>query len=89
MVIETLVDCPCCAITRNGKTYDLEVSIEGIRTRVAKGQSIALYVDGWSTPWPLYLDDEERLRAVCPTAPTVCPLVVLEEQGDEPWMTQR
>ena len=36
---------------------------------------LALYVDGWAEPWTLYLDGWRNMRAICPTATRVRPIV--------------
>lgn len=55
---------------------DMPMSLKEIRTALRHGCDVGIYVDGWSKPWLCYLDVNDQLRAQCPTAPNVVPLVV-------------
>jgi len=70
---------------------DLPLSIEEIRLHIRDGYyEVSIYVDGWSKPWRCFIDVNGELRAQCPTAPKVVPLVVSASHdgavytGDEP-----
>jgi hypothetical protein len=54
----------------------MPLSVDEIKTHLRSGYDVSIFVDGWSKPWLCYLDVNNQLRAECPTAPKVVPLVV-------------
>ncbi len=67
----------CRVITGHDETtVDANLSIDEIVEEIKKGYDVGLYVDGWSKPWRCFLDPGKQLRAECPTASKVIPLVV-------------
>ena len=48
--------------------------------RVYAGEAVAIYVDGWPTPWVCWLSGGE-LRATCPTSPKVVPRIEVQRRS--------
>ena len=76
--IEITEACPRCRKSSrfSAEFSDMPMSLKEIRTALRNGCDVGIYVDGWSKPWLCYLDVNDQLRAQCPTAPKVVPLVV-------------
>lgn len=72
----------CRRSSRHTADYsDLPLSVDEIKDHLRQEYDVAIYVDGWSKPWLCYLDVNDQLRAQCPTAPKVVPLVVQVSRG--------
>jgi hypothetical protein len=52
------------------------MALDECREAVSKWNRVSIYVDGWTEPWRMFVDSCGHLRARCPTAPNVVPLVV-------------
>lgn len=76
--IEVTEAYPLCRMSsRNSEEYsDIPIALNEITTAIKNGCYVGIYVDGWSKPWLCYLDVNDQLRAQCPTAPKVVPMVV-------------
>lgn len=53
----------------------VNISLDEIRLRWREGWYVGIYVDGWTEPWGCFVDGFDKLRARCPTAPKVDPIV--------------
>ena len=71
----------CVVYSPLGEPMDAELTLGVIRILLRMAQreklgrhTIAVRVDGWSKPWPLFLDGRGDVRAICPTSAKVTPL---------------
>lgn len=55
---------------------DMPMSVNEIGTHLRSGYDVSIYVDGWTNPWRCFLDVNGQLRAQCPTATKVMPMIV-------------
>ncbi len=67
----------CIISTPSGGECAASLRLAQVRGLLECGAGVAVYVDGWAEPWLMEIDGDD-LRAQCPTAPKVRP-VVLEE----------
>ena len=56
----------------------LSLGVVDVLLRMARREklapvTVAVWVDGWTVPWPLFLDGHGRIRARCPTSAKVTP----------------
>ena len=82
-VIEVTEAYPRCrrSSKHTAEYSDMPMSLNEIQSHLASDYDVAIYVDGWTQPWKCFLDVNDQLRAQCPTAPKVMPLVVHVAKG--------
>lgn len=54
---------------------DDEITFPDAMAAPWQDRRVELRVDGWSEPWTLFLDGDGKMRGICPTAPSVRPVV--------------
>lgn len=67
----------CRRSSKHSADYsDMPMSLAEIKTHLQSSYDVAIYVDGWTKPWACFLDVNGQLRAQCPTATKVMPMIV-------------